>query len=130
MRVLDASALLSYLEKAEGYETVRDAFSRAAAAGQPLWISSVNWGEVYYILIRHQGLEETEKLIPAICALPLEIVPVDESAAVQAAFYKAGRGLPYADCFAAALARLKKAELITADKDFHAVEKDIPVVWV
>ncbi len=35
-----------------------------------------------------------------------------------------------ADCFAVALARLKKAELYTGDPEFKAVEKDIKVVWL
>jgi predicted nucleic acid-binding protein len=36
----------------------------------------------------------------------------------------------YADCFAVALARLKKAELYTGDSEFIVVEKDIKVVWL
>jgi predicted nucleic acid-binding protein len=38
--------------------------------------------------------------------------------------------MPYADCFAAALARLKKAELYTGDPEFKVVEKEIKVVWL
>jgi predicted nucleic acid-binding protein len=38
--------------------------------------------------------------------------------------------MAYADCFAVALARLKKAELYTGDLEFKAVEKDIKVVWL
>jgi len=36
----------------------------------------------------------------------------------------------YADFFAVALARLKKAELYTGNPEFKAVEKDIKIVWL
>jgi hypothetical protein len=37
--------------------------------------------------------------------------------------------MAYANCFAVALARLRKAELYTGDPEFKAVEKDIKVFW-
>jgi predicted nucleic acid-binding protein len=38
--------------------------------------------------------------------------------------------LAYADCFAAALAKIKKAELYTGDPEFKAVEKEVEVIWL
>lgn len=38
--------------------------------------------------------------------------------------------MSYADCFAAALAKLRKAALVTGDKDFKQVEDEIKVHWV
>jgi len=35
-----------------------------------------------------------------------------------------------ADAFAAALARLKKAQLVTGDPEFKAVERQIKVMWL
>jgi len=37
--------------------------------------------------------------------------------------------LPYVDCFAAALALLRKAPLITSDSDFTNIAKQLPIVW-
>jgi ribonuclease VapC len=48
----------------------------------------------------------------------------------EAARIKVTKRMAYADCFAAALARLKKGELYTGDPEFKAVEKDIKVVWL
>ncbi len=47
-----------------------------------------------------------------------------------AARLKAEHNLPYADCFAAALAHLKKASLVTAERDFSSVESILKIVWV
>ena len=67
-----------------------------------------------------------------IAALPIEIVGVSDDLALarQAAIYKATHKMAYADCFAAALAKLKNAELLTGDPEFKAVEKEITVQWL
>ena len=38
--------------------------------------------------------------------------------------------LPYADCFAAALAQARKATLVTSDKDFECVGAALKILWV
>jgi predicted nucleic acid-binding protein len=38
--------------------------------------------------------------------------------------------MSYADCFAAALAKINKAELITGDREFKEVEGEVKVVWL
>jgi predicted nucleic acid-binding protein len=38
--------------------------------------------------------------------------------------------MAYADCFAAALARLRNAELVTGDPEFKEVESKLKVAWL
>ena len=38
--------------------------------------------------------------------------------------------MSYADCFAAALAKINNAELITGDREFKEVEGEVKVVWL
>jgi len=128
--VLDASALLVYLEGKEACEKVKKAFAIAAEKGSKLLMSTVNWGEVLYILIRRLGLEKAEQITALIETLPIELVSADQGTAGQAAQYKAIQKLPYADSFAAALAKLHGAELLTSDREFHLVEKDIRIAWL
>ena len=54
----------------------------------------------------------------------------DLALAKQAASFKARHKMSYADCFAAALAKQKNAELITGDSEFKAVEKEIRIQWL
>lgn len=56
--------------------------------------------------------------------------PVDMKLAKKTAELKADRNMSYADCFAAALARLRKAELATGDKEFRQVEGDVKILWI
>jgi len=129
-RALDASALIAYLEKEPGYEKIKDAFVRAAEAEKRLLMSVVNWGEVYYILIKEYGLEKAHEVISLIETFPLDIIPDDKETAMQAARYKALKKLPYADAFAAALSKIHKAELMTADKEFKLVEDEVKIIWM
>jgi len=44
--------------------------------------------------------------------------------------FKANHRISLADAFAAALAKEKKAELVTGDPEFKAMEKEIRIEWV
>jgi predicted nucleic acid-binding protein len=48
----------------------------------------------------------------------------------QAAIYKATRRLSYADAFAAALAKIRNAELVTGDHEFKVLEDEIKIDWL
>jgi predicted nucleic acid-binding protein len=129
-RVLDASALFEYLDGGSGCETVKRAVETAAEQGKNLLMSIVNWGEVYYVLIRRLGLEKADQVVRLIETLPIDLVPADQAITRQASLYKALQKLPYADSFAAALTKIHNAELLTSDKEFRILEKEIRVLWV
>lgn len=128
--VLDTHAILVYLEKEPSYEKVRDLLSRAAETGTNLLMSSVNWGEVYYITKREKGEATAEEVIKILDSFPIDVVDVDKNLAKQAGSYKSSKKMSYADCFAAALAKTRKAELITGDKEFKKVEDEIKIIWL
>jgi len=119
--VLDANALYRFLTGGPGADVVSRLFRESRDAGQPLRMSVVNWGEVYYTIARAQGFRETGKIMDRVKMLPLAILDADESVTTQAARLKAGHGLPYADCFAAATAGTGDT-LVTSDaKDFKKI---------
>jgi uncharacterized protein len=128
--VLDASALLAMLFGEPGMEEMRTLFHRAANADKPLLIAAVNWAEVLNRVTRRQGTagRDAAKILASSGAI--EIVAVDAGLAEAAAAYKAADQLGLADAFAAALARSRKAELVTADLEFKSVEKEIKILWL
>ncbi len=78
-------------------------------------MSAVNWGEVFYTLVKRIGLAKTDNLMAeTIDRLPLSLAPVTPEDAVRAARLKAQYNLPYADAFAAALTG-RQHVLVTAD---------------
>ena len=129
-RVLDAHGLLVFLEKEAGYEKVEQSFVAAVEKDKYLLMSSVNFGEVYYIVLRECGQDKAHEIEKIIMTLPIEIIDVDIQLAREAARFKASRKISYADCFAAALAKLHKGEVITGDKEFKAIEEEVKIAWI
>ncbi|MGD0091061.1 MAG: type II toxin-antitoxin system VapC family toxin [Planctomycetota bacterium] len=133
VKVLDSWALMAFLEDEPAAEEVEKLLIKAEAGSHRLLLSVVNWGEIYYSIMRQVSQEVAEAKARDIAALPIEIVPVGPDLALvrQAASYKATRKMSYADCFAAALAKLRNAELVTGDEEFKQVEKDLPgIMWL
>lgn len=128
--VLDAQALVAYLQGERGAETVASILEQATAHNNTVLISAVNWGEVYYIIARARGREQAEQTIADLIALPLEVVSVDKKFAYEAALLKNEKKLPYADAFAAALAKSRNAMLVTGDHDYKAVEGEVKIQWL
>ncbi len=119
--VLDANALYRFLTGGPGADIVNRLFKDARDASQPLRMSVINWGEVYYTIAKAEGFAETAKIMNRVRLLPLAVLNAGEAVTTRAAQLKAGYGLPYADCFAAASAA-KDEILVTSDvKDFKKI---------
>ena len=73
-------------------------FKEARDAEQPLRMSVINWGEVYYTIAKVEGFAETARIMDRVKLLPLTVLDAGEAVTAQAAQLKAGYGLPYADC--------------------------------
>ena len=130
IRVLDTYSLLAYFEGEVGKETMIEVFRSARDSGRDLFLSAVNWGEVFYIALREEGRKRADEVAHLISTLPIQVIPADLELAKQAAEFKATKKMSYADCFAVALAKLKKAELVTGDKEFNQVEGEVKILWL
>ena len=132
IKVLDSWALLAFFEDEPAAEAVERILLDGEAGKTKLLLSVVNWGEVYYSIMRRISQDAAEAKALEIAGLPIEIVPVDADLALvrQAAQFKALHKMSYADAFAAALAKTRKAELITGDREFKSLERDIKVHWL
>jgi ribonuclease VapC len=130
VRVLDAYSIIAYLEGEKGRDSMISVFKEARDAGRDLLLSVVNWGEVYYITLREAGPEKAKEVVHLLSTLPVEVVSADMKLVRMAAELKATKKMSYADCFAAALASLYNAELVTGDKEFKQVEDSVKILWI
>ncbi len=126
----DASALVAYLEDRPGAERVTEALAEARAETARIVMSVVNWGEVYYHVWRWRGPQQAEKTLLLIDQLPIQLIAADRALSLRATTLRAKYGLPYADCFAAAVAQQEKARLVATDSDFRAVEREVKILWL
>jgi predicted nucleic acid-binding protein len=127
--VLDASALMTFFEDRPGAEKVEELVARATDGKIELLMSVVNWGEVYYSVWRTKGPGMARKVVADIAQLPIDMVDANYKLTRIAAELHAEHKLPYADCFAVALAVNRKASVASSDADFAKVEKSVEVLW-
>jgi predicted nucleic acid-binding protein len=130
VRVLDSYSLIAYIEGEAGKDTMIEVFRSARDSGRPCLFSVVNWGEVYYITLRESGQARADEVAHLISTLPIHIVPADLELAKQAAIFKSSKKMSYANCFAAALAKQRRVELVTGDREFKQVEGDVKILWL
>src|ERR1700716_3474265 len=98
--VLDANAVLDFMEDGTGAARVERLLKEAAHISIPLLMSVVNWGEVFYHEWQQQGEEMARQTMSRLARLPLDLVPVDISQVLKAAEIKATHKIPYVDCLA------------------------------
>jgi predicted nucleic acid-binding protein len=123
--VLDASALIALLADEPGAATVQSVLLQVEEGRCQAQMSVVNWGEVYYFLLRnrHPGASRLQ-------AVPVSLIDADTRVARLAAKFKAHNQLPYVDAFAAAAAIQAGGTLLTCDADFHRVEDQVDIRWL
>ena len=129
-RILDSHALMIYLEKEPGHEKLESIFVSAVERDEHLLMTTVNYGEIYYIILRECGQEKVNEIESIIRTLPVEVIDVDITLAKEAARFKAAKKISYADCFAVATALREGAPLVTGDPEFKKVEKTIEIDWL
>ncbi len=129
-KILDSHALMIFLEKEAGFKKIESLFIDAMQKGNNLLMSTVNYGEVCYIILRECGQEKLNEIEKIIETLPIVLIDVDKNLAKQAARFKAGKKISYADCFAAALAKINQGEIITGDMEFKVLEREVKIMWV
>ena len=126
--VLDANALIGFFEDRQpAAERVRRIFVEAFRSDAPLWMSSVNWGEVYYTEWRRNGESKAIEAEINLRRLPIVVIAVDLDRATRAATLNQKHNLGYADSFAAELAMERGAWLVTADPEFAKMGKALAV---
>jgi predicted nucleic acid-binding protein len=130
MKVLDAYALMAYLEGEPGSEMVRNLLMQSVRRELDLAVTTVNLGEVFYNIARTNSVEIADQLVVKLIDMPIEIVSVDWKLARQAARLKAETPIAFADCFAAALAQIRDCAVVTGDKEFQRLEGRVRVEWM
>ncbi len=129
-RVLDSFALIAYFRDEPGAESLESLLVTAGRKDSPLHMSDVNYAEVKYSILKKDGLNAWEEAAKVLQGLPIKFHPTTRALSDAAAELKARFKISLADAFAAALAREMKAELVTGDPEFKALEREIRIAWL
>ncbi|HMS01189.1 MAG TPA: type II toxin-antitoxin system VapC family toxin [Anaerolineales bacterium] len=128
--VLDTWAVIAYLEDEPSGEQVEDLIASAHEEQIPIYMSVVNVGEVWYTMAREISEEEANASVKSLRDLRIQFENADWEITQEAARFKSQHKMSYADAFAAALAKTKRAELITGDNEFKPLDGEIKISWV
>lgn len=128
--VLDSFALLAFLRGEAGEDKVAALLERAGLRDEPVHMTEVNHAEVKYIVVRKDGADRWAEIAAELPALPIEFHPATRALSDLAADFKACYRLSLAAAFAAALAKDRKAQIVTGDPEFRALEKEVRIGWL
>jgi PIN domain nuclease of toxin-antitoxin system len=121
--VLDASAVIRYLDNEPGTDRVFAIFNDCDTGRASVCLSAVQWGEIAGNVRRRCGPVREAEVLSGELPKGTRVIPADADQAVRAARLKVDHGISYADAFALDLT-MRSADhvLITADYGFKAVE--------
>jgi ribonuclease VapC len=128
--VLDSWSVIAYLEDEPSGQQIADLIASAHEEAIPVFMCVVNAGEVWYIIAREISEDDANLSIKELRDLRIQFVDVDWELTQEAARFKAHHKMSYADCYAVALAKAKKADLVTGDIEFKSIEDQIKIQWV
>jgi ribonuclease VapC len=128
--VLDSYALLAFFRGEDTAALVKQLLHKAASTDQPLHMTEVNYAEVKYMLVKKEGADAWGQAADILTSLPIEFHPADRRLAEVAGDFKARHKISLADAFTAALARERKAEIVTGDPEFKSLEKEVKINWL
>lgn len=124
--VVDSWAALAFLRKEGSADaTMRRYLKRADSGNVRLLMNVVNLGEVYYRMIQLAGEDNADEHLRLLRKLPIEMVPVRESLALEAGRIKARHRISFADAFAVATARVEHGTVLTGDPEILALPRDV-----
>lgn len=128
--VFDSSVLISYLDGEPNASKVADYLEEINDKELEAFLCVVNFGEIYYHFLRTGGNNSGDTILRAIKTLPIKIVEANIELTLSAGRIKAFNKMSYADCFAAALTKSKKGIMLTSDKEFKQIEKNIKIEFL
>ena len=128
--VLDTHAAAAFFLREPGADAVEHILKEAHKKEIPLLMCAVNYGELFYAIQRKAGIQAAIKVRNDLDLLQVNVVDAGKELSMLAAGLKVDRKMSYADCFVAATAMAYKAVIVTGDKEFKEVEKEIKIIWI
>lgn len=128
--VFDSWAILAYVQAEPAGARVRSLLIEVTEVRRSLWMTSINLGEVWYMLARRNSGAYASQQLAELGQIGIERVDIDWPMVLEAAEYKSRHKISFADAFAAALAKQRHAELVTGDREFRALESEIKIHWL
>lgn len=121
--LLDTSALIAYLSNESGGAVVSRYRFQAA-------IPFMSLSELYYVIWHKKGRAEADFIYGIVKSWKLPVLLPDERVILTAGRFKGEHRMGIADSYIGAFAGTEGLILVTKDRDFKAIEKEIQIEWI
>ena len=132
--ILDACALITYLNDENGAETVERLLDGAESGEYTITMGKINLLEVYYGLFRQLGQKRADEILEGILALPIQIIgEMNDELFFESARIKASHKVSLADALALGLASITDSQFVTSDHhelDSVEAKESIKFLWI
>jgi uncharacterized protein len=126
--VFDTSVVIAFLKDEPGAQNVEDIILESKKSSASLFITTINLGEIWYTMARQRV--DADAVVSQIMTLGILPVDLTWNIAREAASLRLKTKQSYADCCAAACAKILKLPLVTCDNDFKVFEREVKIQWV
>lgn len=129
--ILDASAILRFLDKEAGHGRVREVLRSHALGSCQVVVCALHWGEVALTLVRRHDLSNQARIMGELLSLGLEIIPATGERAVRSGLIQARLAIPYVDAFGVELAGDSPGHVfVTADFDVKPAASEVQIEFL
>ena len=128
--ILDSYAIILVLLEQPGYKKVVNLLESSTRGECQLYMTTINWGEVYYHLVRRKGERAANTAIAYMEAIQIELVEATQQRVLNAAKIKARYPVSYADAFAVAAAQEFACPVVTGDPEFKRMTHLVELLWL
>ena len=128
--ILDSYAILAYFQAEQGGAKVKELLKQAKAEDAVIFMSLINFGEVFYTTGRKLGEDKAKEIQHDLMLLPIQLTEVTKARILAAAQIKMKYPISYADAFAVSLAQEMNAAIVTGDPEFKQVESLVTLFWL
>ena len=128
--VLDSFALLAHSQAETRGEQVKEILKSALAGEVSVHMSTINIGDIFYIVGRKMNEETAQEILSDVLQLPIKLAEATMERVIAAAKIKAIHAISYADAFVVSLAQELDAIVMTGDPEFKKVDALVKTLWL
>lgn len=128
-KVLDSYAMLTFFEGENGADKVRELLLKSEQKKVKLVISAIALGDVWHSIAGTLSDKKADDILNEITGMAIEVADTSWTQVRTAAEFR-NRGVPYAESYSAALAKIRRGELVTNNLGFKLIENEIKINWI
>jgi predicted nucleic acid-binding protein len=122
--VFDSYALIAFFRQEAGYEAVRELLVKMANGETEGFITTVNVGEVYYMISRKSGAKYAATALDALLKFPLVVVDADLKLTLEAAAFKSKIRFIICRCVCGSFDDTKESYAYHGDAEFDNLKNE------